>query len=199
VRRRIQSLLIPVLLIFAVVGAASSAGAQTPVIVEVDSVELEVDATEGIPILVQGSPGSVALHVEITYDPAALQWVSLDNGEQLSSNSLAEVNPDTPGRVIIGIATLDEIAGSGTVLMPRFQMLAADGVTVTVTVGLENVAGWDADGFDILIETRDGQLAVSGAGGGFPLWIIIVVAVVALALIGWYLSWRRSSKAVHLE
>jgi hypothetical protein len=191
VRRQIQSLLIPVLLIFAVVGAASSAGAQTPVIVEVDSVELEADATEGIPILVQGAPGIVALHVEITYDPAALQWDSLDNGEQLSSNSLVEVNPDTPGRVIIGIATLDEIAGSGTVLMPRFHVLAVDGATVTV--GLENVAGWDADGFDILIETRDGQLAVSGAGGGFPLWIILVVAAVVLALIGWYLSRRRPS------
>jgi len=169
---------------------ASSIGAQTPVVVAVDDSDIEEDATVEIPITAQGAAGIIALHVEITYDPAALEWDRLENGSLLSSNSLVEVNPDQPGRVIIGIATLDEIDGTGPVLRPMFRVVGTEGDTTIV--GLENVAAWDENGFDILIQTQDAELVIAGSSGGFPLWVIVLIVVVVIAI---YLWNRRQQSA----
>lgn len=194
-RRYISKIVVSLVAIMVVMAATSNAQAQTPVNVQVDSVELETGAIDTVPIAVTGADGIVAMHVEITYDPAVLQWDGLENGDLLSSNSLVEVNPDTAGTVIIGIATLDPVSGTGPLLLPRFSVLGAEGATATV--GLQNVAAWDENGFDVLIQTQDQNLSITGAGG-LPILLIalIVGAVVVIGIAAWLMKRRRPPPAV---
>lgn len=97
-RRYISKIFVSMVAVVAVMAAMSNAQAQTPVNVQVDAVELEASAIDTVPIVITGADGIVAMHVEITYDPAVLQWDSLENGDLLSSNSLVEVNQILPGR-----------------------------------------------------------------------------------------------------
>ncbi len=61
--------------------------------------------------------------------------------------------------MIVGIATLDPVSGTGPLLLPWFSVLGVDGATATV--GLQNVAAWDENGFDVLIQTQDQNLAIA--------------------------------------
>lgn len=191
VQRYISNLFVSFVVVVAVVAASSSAHAQTPVRVGVDGVELEAGAIDTVPIIIDGAEDIVAMHVEITYDPAVLQWDGLENGDLLSSNSLVEVNPDAIGTVIIGIVTLEPISGRGPLLVSRFSVLGSEGATTTV--GLQSVAAWDENGFDVLIETQDASLAVTG-GGGLPILLIVLVvaAVLAVGIALWLLQRRRA-------
>lgn len=194
-RRYISKIFVSLVAVVAVMAAMSNAQAQIPVNVQVDAVELETSAIDTVPIVITGADGIVAMHVEITYDPAVLQWDSLENGNLLSSNSLVEVNPDIAGTVIVGIATLDPVSGTGPLLLPRFSVLGVDGATATV--GLQNVAAWDENGFDVLIQTQDQNLAIAG-GSGLPILLIalIVGAVVIIGIAAWLMKGRRTPPAV---
>lgn len=195
VRRYISKIFVSMVAVVVVMAATSNAQAQTPVNVQVDDVELEAGAIDTVPVVITGADGIVAMHVEITYDPAVLQWNSLENGDLLSSNSLVEVNPDTAGTVIVGIATLEPVSGTGPLLLPRFSVLGAEGATATV--GLQNVAAWDENGFDVLIQTQDQNLAIAG-GSGPPILLIalIVGAVVIIGIAARLMKGRRTPPAV---
>ena len=191
-KRLVPILFLPVVVVMAVVSVSTIAFAQTPIRVAVTGIEVQTDSTATVPVSIAGAEGIVAMHVEITYDPAMLQWDGLENGDLVSSNSLVEVNPDTAGTVIIGIATLDPITGTGELLNPSFVVLGPDGTNAAV--GLQNVAAWDENGFDVLLETQDGNLTI--VGGGIPVLIFILIAAAAVVVAGtaWWLRKRGSAQ-----
>lgn len=166
---------------------------QTATVVRVEDTEIEVDESGAVPITLDGSPGIVAMHIEITYDPDFLSWESQEQGELLAAGALIEANVSEPGRVVIGFATLEAATGSGELILANFESTGEEGTT---TLTLENVSAWDADGFDVLVETQNGEVTVES---GFPTWLLLLILcllafflLLIIVLVIWFL--RRRSK-----
>ena len=171
----------------------TSSLAQTPTTVRVQDTEIEADSSGSVPISLEGSPGIVAMHLEVTYDPDVLEWEGLEQGTLLAGNALLESNAQEPGLVIVGFATLEGASGDGELVVASFK---STGEEQSTTVSLENVQAWDSNGFDVLIETQDGEISIDP---GFPLWLILLILailallfLIVLGLIIWLL--RRRSK-----
>src|SRR5688572_8966138 len=92
-----------VLAVIAIVGALAlplTGGYAATVAVRVDSVEAEAGKEKDIPVAVRGAPGIGAMHVELTYDPAVLEFVAVNKGELLGDDALMDSVMPEPGRVI---------------------------------------------------------------------------------------------------
>src|SRR5688500_17029917 len=74
-----------------------------------------------IPIDVAGAAGVGALRVELTYDPAILEPVAVEQGD-LAKNARVDFNQLEPGRIIMGFVTLENVEGDGTVMVARFRV-----------------------------------------------------------------------------
>ena len=169
--------------------------AQTPTTVRVQDTEIESDESGSVPISLEGSPGIVAMHIEITYDPDILEWEGLEQGALLAGNALIESNAQERGLVIIGFATLEGASGDGELILANFKSTGEEGST---TVSLQNVQAWDSNGFDVLIETQNGEISIDS---GFPLWLILLILailallfLIVLGLIIWLVR-RRSRRS----
>lgn len=147
-----------------------------------------------IPISVAGASGIGALHVELIYDPAVLEVKTVDKGQLLSENALLDFNGAAPGRLIIGVVSLDAIQGDGAVLLPRFTVKGKKDQTSPLE--LENVKAWEGSTrLDVLVTTEPGQFTVTGAG--FPwLYLLLALLVALLALILLFALRRRRPQAV---
>lgn len=170
---RVLVLLLTVML----VGAASVLAAS--VTVRVGTVEAAPGEVAEIPILLEGSPGIGALHLELTYDPTLLAMESVEQGSLVAGNALVAFNTDEPGRIVISLAAADVIAGDGTLALARFLVNGERGQGSTL--GLEYPQAWDGDGFEVAVELEPGQLTVGSAG--LPLMLLVALAVLALVVI----------------
>ena len=143
-------------------------------------------AEVSIPITVTAAPGVGALHVELTYDDAVLEGLSVSGGK-LASNALVDGNP-IPGRLIMGLVSSDKIDGDGEVFVAKFRVLGEKGATSTL--GLDKVQAWEAtlDRLDIAVTAQPGTFTVAGGSSSFPWWIIAVAVAVLLLL---FLVWKR--------
>ena len=119
------------------------------------------------------------MHLELTYDPALLAVESVEQGSLVAGNALVAFNTDEPGRIVISLATADEIAGDGTLAVAHFLVNGEQGQTTSL--GLEYAQAWDGEGFEIPIELEPGQLTVGSAG--LPLLLLVALVVLALAVI----------------
>ena len=143
-------------------------------------------AEVSIPISVTAAPGVGALHVELTYDTAVLEGLSVSGGK-LASNALVDGNP-TPGRLIMGLVSSDKIDGDGDVFVAKFRVIGDKGATSTL--GLDKVQAWEAtlDRLDIAVTAQPGTFTVTGPSSSFPWWIIAVAVAFLLLL---FLVWKR--------
>ncbi len=157
----------------------AGAMAQEPVQVYPGSVNIDEGADAEIPIVIDSADGIVGMHIEILYDPAIFEYVDMRRGNIFPSGAKLEVNPTTPGRVVTGFASIDEVIGSGDLLRPVFR--ANDGAE-TATIGLDNVEAWDSNGFDVLIQTQTGTVTIA-ADSGFPIWLGMVIACLLVLLL----------------
>lgn len=189
-RARSRGLGVAVLALLMVLTSVPAA-AQTATVIGVNDATFESGGSGDIAVTADGSAEIVAMHLEITYDPDLLEWQGFEQGELLAGNTLVESNPETPGLVIIGFATVDPVQAEGELLVADFEVIG-DGETSTV--GLENVEAWDSNGFDILIETTDGTITIES---GIPLWLLALIAgiIVLLLLVVLVTVVRRRGRA----
>jgi hypothetical protein len=171
--RHSHILLRVVLLLLGIVLLSTAASHAASVTVRVGSVQAAPGKQAQIPITVEGSPGMVAMHLELTYNPAILEVETVDPGPLLEGKALMEFNTEEVGRLVIGFASAEEIAGDGTLAVARFQVNGEVGQTSPL--GLENGRAWDEIGVDIIVNTEAGEFTVSSAG--LPLLLLLAAAL----------------------
>jgi hypothetical protein len=175
------------ILCLTIAGQASSVSLRLPVMEAKagDMVDISVQAT--------GAPGVGALQLDVIYDSAVLKPDSVSKGALLGKNSLLESKLDTAGRVMIALATLDNIKGNGDILTIRFKVIGQSGQNTSLK--LENAFAWEGESHqDILVKLEPGQLKVIG-GSSFLIWIIIAIVVILLMILLFMLLSRRRKKA----
>ena len=194
--RHSHILLRVVLLLLVVVLLSTAASHAASLTVRVESVQAARGKQAQIPITVEGSPGMVAMHLELTYDPAILEVETVDPGALLAGKALMEFNTEEVGRLVIGFASAEEIEGDGTLAVARFQVNGEVGQTSPL--GLENGMAWDEIGVDIIVNTEAGEFTVISAG--LPLLLLLAaLAVVLLFLLLLGAMRRRRRQPVAVE
>ena len=96
--------------------------------------------TIDIPVDIVGATNIGSLHFEITYDPAMLLAIEVENGT-LADDAMFEYSVEYPGRVIVGIIDSEGISGDGPVTVIAFQ-IKEEGVIIPLY--LENIIAHDA-------------------------------------------------------
>jgi hypothetical protein len=164
------------ILLLAVTLAGALVGHAQSLTVSVEPAEAPSGQTVDIPILVQGSPGFAALHLELTYNPAVLTVQEMEPGELVTGNALTAFNTDEPGRVVISIAASETIPGDGTLAIARFQVEGDQGQTSPL--GLEYAKAWDGSDFDLVVEVESAEFTVGA--DTMPLILAAVACLLAL-------------------
>lgn len=154
------------------------------------SLEATAGGTVDVPIDVSGASGIGALHLEVIYDPAVIKADTVTRGALAGGNALIDFNPDKPGRLIIGIATLDDIKGDGVLATARFKVVGQAGQSSAL--GIEKGEAWEgASRQTVLVKTEAGKLTVKGGLPGWWLWALIALGVLVLLLLLFFLLRRR--------
>lgn len=193
-----KSHIIPLLFLVAVgiVLLGAPAGHAASITVRVDSIEAPAGEDVEIPIMVQGAPGLGAMHVELIYDSSILEVQGVDKGALLGDNALLDFNAAEPGRIIIGLATLDSVEGDGPLLVSRFNVTGESGQRSSLE--LENVRAWEGgeSRLDILVTTEAGELVVVSSGLPLPLpWLAGIAAAFVFLLLLVIVGRRRRQPA----
>jgi len=185
---RIVLLLLGIILLSATASRAASMTAR------VESVRAASGEQTEIPITVEESPGMVAMHLEVTYDPAILEVETVEPGALAEDTALMEFNTEEVGRLVISLAAAREIEGDGTLAIMRFNVNGDEGQTSPI--GLENGLAWDEIGVDIIVNTEAGEFTVSPAGPPLLLLLAALAAVLILLLLLGVMRRRRPQPAV---
>jgi hypothetical protein len=127
-----------------------------------------------------------ALEFEVTYDPQALEFVSLEQADLLPG-ALVSSNVPQPGRLIVALVSSAEVRGDGTLLVLKYKVLAKEPGAIALQI--EKARAWEhgPELMEMLASTRPGQITVVG-GPAISRWYIVVGAigllvVVALAML----------------
>jgi hypothetical protein len=143
----------------------------------VATVQANTGATVDVPIQVVGAPSLGAIHLELDYDPQVLTPDTVTRGALAGSNALTDFNTAKPGRLVIGLVTLDAINGDGAVAIVRFKVIGESGTSSTLT--LQNSKAWESGTLaEVLVKTEAGKISV----GGFP-FLYLAIAIVCLVLL----------------
>ncbi len=159
----------------------------------VPTVQADAGGTVEVPIQAVGAPGLGAIHLELVYDPLILTADTVTRGSLAGNNALTDFNVGKPGRVVIGIVSLDAIKGDGPIATVRFKAIGAAGSTSSLT--LENSKAWESSSHaEVLVTAEAGKVTV---GGGFPIWLIAIALFVfiLLLLLIFFLIMRRRRPA----
>lgn len=155
------------------------------------SVEAPAGGTVPVPIQATGAPGVGALHLELTYDAKVLQPQTVDKGTLASSNALLDSNTTQPGRIVIGLISLDAIKGDGALANVTFKVIGDAGTSSALNI--ENAQAWESGTHaEILVKTEPGKITVASASPSLLLYVGIgLLALLVLLLIIFLLSRRR--------
>jgi hypothetical protein len=163
------ALLLAAALLGAVVGQAQS------LTVYIEAAEAPSGQTVEIPILVKGSPGFSAMHLELTYNPGVLVVEEVEAGDLVVGEALTAFNTDEAGRVVISVAAGEEIGGDGTLAVARFLVDGEQGQTSPL--GLEYPKAWEESGFDLVVDLEPGEFTVAADS------TLLLLAAVACLLV----------------
>lgn len=172
----------------------SNAAAAT-ITVSVSSAQAQAGGTVDVPIQVSGANGLGAVHLELTYDPRVLTAKEVTRGALAGSNALVESNVKQPGRVVIGIVSLDGIKGDGVIATARFQVVGNAGQSTEVK--FENNLAWERESHaEVLVNSQAGTITIAAAvnpqtaqaptAEGMPAWLIpaVIAGIVLLLVLG---------------
>lgn len=159
------------------------------------SLEATAGGTVDVPIDVAGASGIGALQLELIYDPAVIKPDTVTRGALTGGNALFDFNPDNAGRLIIGLATLEDIKGDGVLATARFKVVGQAGQVSAL--GIEKAEAWEgASHQSVLIKTEAGKLTVKGGLPGWLLWALIGLGVLILLLLLLFFLLRRRKRHV---
>lgn len=88
--------------------------------------------TVGVPVSIENCEGLDSLEFRVNYDPAVLEFVSLQNGDVFESEFLIS-NPSEAGLVRVAAISAYGLTASGTVLTLEMRVLTDAGSAVTLT------------------------------------------------------------------
>lgn len=152
------------------------------------TVEGSAGGTVEIPLEVAGATGLGAMQWEIVYDPAVLAVDSVTRGKQ-AGNALVEFRSDTPGRLFIAMATIEDVNGDGPVAVARFKVTGAQGQTSNL--GIENANAWDGKTHRaIQVKSENGKFTIGGLPWWLP-WLLLALGILLLLLLLILLLTRR--------
>ena len=157
------------------------------------SVEARSGGTVDVPITVGGASGVGAIQLEVIYDPAVISADTVTRGPLAGGNALVDFNPNNPGRLIFGLATLQDISGDGVIATARFKVVGKAGQSSTLAIAKGEA--WEGKTHQaMVIRTEAGNLRVIG---GVPWWWWLIGALVAAAglmILLWLLLRRRQTQ-----
>ncbi len=149
-----------------------------PVTLSVPTLTAAANSAVDIPITAAGANGIGAMHIELVYDPAVLTWESVTAGA-LAQGSLIDAGAETPGRLVIALATVNSLNGAGQLAVARFKVVGAGGQTTALA--LEKTTAWEGTHYrEIQVVTQPGKLTVNSP---LPLWLILAAAALCLLLL----------------
>jgi hypothetical protein len=158
------------------------------------SVQAQAGGTVDVPIEAVAAPNLGAVHIELVYDPKVLTPDTVSRGALAGSNALIDFNSGNPGRLLIGLVTLDAIKGDGAVATVRFKVIGDSGTSSDLT--LQNSKAWESSTHaEVLVKTEAGKVTVVA---GLPDWLIpalIALVVLILLLIILFIFGRRRRPA----
>ena len=103
------------------------------------------------------------MHLELVYDAAILEAKNVEKAPLLTGNVLLASNLDEPGRLVVGLVTLDGVNGDGAALTVHFVVKGQEGQKSPLS--LENLQAWEAERrLDVLVKAESGEFTVSASG-----------------------------------
>jgi uncharacterized membrane protein len=154
------------------------------------SVQGQAGGTVDVPIEAVAAPSLGAVHIELIYDPKVVTPDTVSRGALAGTNALLDFNSGNPGRLLIGLVTLDAIKGDGAVATVRFKVIGDAGTSSDLT--LQNSKAWESSSHaEVLVKTEAGKVTVVG---GLPGWLLPALAallLVVLLLILFFVLARR--------
>src|SRR5262249_42838945 len=130
-------LFVAVLILFAEPALAQPA----QLTVSIGKLEAAAGTEAAIPIVFKGATSVGAVHVEVMYDPQVLEFKEVVKGSLFSGNAMIDSNGGAPGRLIVGLVSLDPVSGDGPTATARFNVKGAAGQTSPLK--LQNLRAWD--------------------------------------------------------
>ena len=169
------------------------------VIVRVGSVEAALGSSVEVPIEGQGASDIGAMHLELLYDASVLTPETVTSGPLVGNNAMMEFNTSAPGRLVIGLITLDSMNGDGTIATVHLKVIGQAGQTSALT--LEHCSAWEGPThLDVLVTTEPGQVTVRTAQGTWTLPGLALSAGVLLLGVGISLwLWRKRARRKELQ
>lgn len=187
---RARALLAGFLLASCLAGAARAAGPELRVGVARDL----ADGVVEVPVEVRGGGAIGALHLELVFDPAALEAVSVEKGPAVPGDAMFDSNVGTPGRAIAGFAGMSPVAADG--VLATVKLRRAGGARGEVPLVLEKVEAWAADDQRAIEVATTGGVLPGQGGKRFPLGLLAgAAALLLLLLLVVFLASRRRSSA----
>lgn len=159
-----------------------SIGYAASLTLSVESVSSSSGSEAVVPIQIRGANDVGAVQFDLMYDGALLTPLKVEVGA-LAASSLLEFNSDTPGRLAIGVVTVDPIHGDGELARAQFKINAEAGQVIDLD--LQNALAWDETNLlPIHVNAEAGQISVTSQGmdTGWLLWLGL--ALVALCCLG---------------
>ena len=168
----------------------ATAGYAATITVRVASAKAASGEEVEIPITVEGASGIGAVQLELTYDPSVLEAQAVEKGALVGDNTLLDFNVAEPGRLIVGLVTLDGVDGDGDLLVTKF--LVTGETDQKSPLGLENVQAWEGETrLDVLVTAESGEFTVSAAGLPLPLPLLVAILLGVLGLLLLLIILRR--------
>jgi len=152
----------------------------------------EISASAGtvaiVPVSIQNAEELSGVQMEITYDPALLEFVSVEPGE-ISQNGIVEASEPRPGTISIAMTDSSGISRDGNLLKVSFKVKSTE--VSSSPLGITTSRITNLDGNDVPAQVKGGNVLVSRAGGqAAPLPVLVPVLAMAIAL-GTFLRRRR--------
>lgn len=184
--------LLAILLILAAALAGAVVGLAQSLTVYVEPAQAPSGQSIDIPILVKGSPGFSAMHLELVYNPGLLTVEAVEPGDLIAGNALTAFNTDEPGRLVISVAASEQIEGDGALAVARF--LAEGDQGQTSLLDLEYPKAWDESGFDLVVDVESGEFTVAADNMLLILAALACLLLLLFLLVVVILLRRRSRK-----
>jgi len=109
----------------------------------------QVGTEVSVPVTIDDATGAVGFLMRLTYPAALAQYTGFEPGALTSSWGNPIINIGTPGEIVIVNAGVEALAGTGTLVVLKFQLVAAGSSTFGLAV----------------VELNDGALPAEGTTG----------------------------------
>lgn len=186
------SLVLPVLLSIGLLIISVGRVSAATTTIRIDSSEAKAGGTIDVPVHAVGAPGLSALQTELTYDAKVLTPTDVTRGSLAGSDVLMDWNVMPEGKLIFGLATLNNIKGDGPIAVIHFKVIGLAGSSSALTP--QNSKAWEGGSHaEVLVKTVPGTVTV--VGGGLPWLLILIIAIVLLIIILLILFLLRRNKS----